>query len=272
MQIALKLLLSGIVILVAYYSIQRVWTSDVDIRKWFGKPSEALPLTPKTKKPLFEVGLTVDRIRYQPGAEVQGVIWRTNYRRYQIRVRSAEGCPELENLRIRLLMPGYVVSYQLEETAGCEGLSVFQKKDIGAITGKGSVVARDTFDFWVNDFFATATHFQPRAYFGYRLIVGMMGERPECGYFMVKCRYKAGDGQEIDHNAVYRMKFRSPDSDALYVDLTTPVEGSYKAYALIVPKEQLLFGKDGSVRIEGEERSPQQPASAAPAAAESAQP
>ena len=132
-QILVKIVITLFIIGVAGFALKKTWTSDIDITRFLSKPSEIIPV--KAPEPVLDYSMMLQQLRYEPGLEVKGLIWKENYREYLLKISHKKKSADIHDIRMVFNMPGEIMQYSVVKQVGCSGIN-FSMPD--SIIGKGS--------------------------------------------------------------------------------------------------------------------------------------
>ena len=126
-QIIVKIILTLIASIFFIFFMWKIWTNDIDILQWFKKPTEIIPIKEKILAPTVIPSLIMSGIKYEPGVEVEGIIWNKEFEIHNLNIKNSNDSIEIYDVRIEIELPGAIINYKVFENNGSQDLTFSQK-------------------------------------------------------------------------------------------------------------------------------------------------
>ena len=120
-----NILATIVIISVAIFCIQYIWTHDIDYFKLLRNKLPEIPVHIET--PNLTYGIVSEGLSYKAGIQYQGVKFRTNYSVHSLML-SNNSAHAINDVRFVISFPGGIVNAKVGSVVGCEDVSISAKR------------------------------------------------------------------------------------------------------------------------------------------------
>ena len=107
----LNVIISLVILLIAFFAIRFVWTNTIDFKEWF---KSKLPKVPtKNEAPKIEYGFHSNIATYNVDQTIDGVLWRENYSKHLLTLVNNSD-QNISNIILSIHFPGAIVNNKIE--------------------------------------------------------------------------------------------------------------------------------------------------------------
>jgi hypothetical protein len=246
-----RIILTGVILFVSYFALEKVWTKNVDLIALFKGPSKAIPTKEeetriRTSDLIYSIKLLPSN--YAEGYDFDGIRWEKDYEEYRLNFCNKNKNIDIHDLRIAVDMLGGIVQCKILTQEGCENLSVLPSDMIGGGVGNRDKIIRPV-KAYSNNLKINAVRVFREGFFGVRLIVKTFSLSDDSeGVFEIKYRYVGADNNMIKDFSAYKILVKDKEKKTIYIDTANPLKGNYLRSMATIFDKPLVLGPVATAR------------------------
>ena len=208
----------------------------------------ARPFLKKAPSTIPELEFSLRNIssNYANGIEVDGIIWKNDFRHYLLKIKNKSKKSKIFDLRLDIDFLGGVVNKEIRSQQGCDNINLSSNGFFNTGIGKKGQINK-TFPFYSNNLKISSSKIYQDGYFEIKLTIKDLTEEK---YGLFEARYRYFDQSSEEKKWESRYKILRHNNGAMYIDAENPFKDAVKRSIQMIPANPLVFKKNGTIKEE----------------------
>ena len=245
MNIVIKIIITAIIVYIQIYGIfviKNIWSKNLDVNKTLPNPFAWVHFKKHHYLPELKFSLTRIPSNFESGIQVDGLTWETDFSQYFLRITNTKA--EIQDLRIDIDFLGGIVAKEIRLQEGTDHIAFSEQGFFNTGIGKKGGKIHKTFETYTNNLKISCSKVFSSGSFEIKLILKELSI-DDTGLFEVSYRYI--DENNEQKQWANRYKILRHDNSAMYIDSENPFKDAVKRAVRMIPKNPLVFKKDGTI-------------------------
>lgn len=234
-QIISKIFLIIFIIILSGYSFSIIWLNEIDVNKLLQRLTSSIPIRKPLENPKIDFSIKLDPSDYAENIEIDGIIWKNNYKRYRFSLSNKSKKINLQNLKTYFNFPGIVENVNINSNFNEHYISVSNDESELLLGISGKIVKQTkAYDNTLN---INIEKMRPNDYISSNIILSSISRNAKC-YFLVSYQFIDSDGKAITKSVQYPIIFEDKNKKSIQIDTLNPNYGKPKGSV------RIGFGKE----------------------------